>query len=122
MNEFILHAVATSLPTSGHSLSMGEFYTADIPRPSHEILQLKLNLHLNPCQFQLRHRISENSEALISFLPIRRPPRIRQQFWLIEYPAQSTQARTIPYRRDHRWSVTTFFSFRLTFDPSSGPT
>jgi hypothetical protein len=73
MNSSFVHAVAASLPNSGHSLlSMGEFYPANIPCPSHGLSQLKLNLLLNPYQLKLRHRIIKNCE----------------------YPAQPTQVST----------------------------
>ena len=61
MNSFFVHAVATSLPNSGHSLlSTGEF----CPCLSHALSRLKLNPLLNHFQLQLKHRISKNSKAL----------------------------------------------------------
>jgi hypothetical protein len=89
---------------------MGEFFPADIRCLSHGLSQLKPKNFLNPRQSQLRHRI--NSEALNTefrlFYP-GPPPRIRRHFWVIEYPAQSTQVRTFPYHRDRSWSVMSFF-------------
>jgi hypothetical protein len=109
-----MHAVAEPLANSGHSLlRMGELRPADIiPCPSHELSQLKLNLLLNPCQLQLSHRINKNSEALNTALLLFYPPRIQRRFWLIEYPAQSTQVRTFPYCRLSSWSVMSFFFFQ----------
>ena len=75
MNSSFVHTVATSLPNNSHSLlSMGEFC---IPCPSHDLSQLKLNLLLNPCQLQLRHRINKNGEAPSTTLLLSYPPRIR---------------------------------------------
>jgi len=112
MNLSFVHTVAASLPNSGHPLlSMGEF-CPDIPCPSHELSQLKLNF-LKRCQLQLRLRIKKNSKALnTTFYKL----RIRRHFWLIEYPAHSTQVHTFPYRRGRSWSITSFF-----FLPESPP-
>jgi hypothetical protein len=111
-----MHAVAEPLSNGGHSLlSMGELRPADIiPCLSHELSQLKLIFFPNPCQLQVRHRINKNSEsqALNTALLLFYPPRIRRHFWLIGYPAQSTQVRTFPYRRLRSWSVMSFFFFR----------
>jgi hypothetical protein len=111
MNSSFVHAVAASLPDSGHSHpNMGEFFPADIRCLSHGLSQLKPKIFLNPRQSQLRRRI--NSEALNTELRLfypGPPPRIRRHFWLVEYPAQSTQVRTFPYHRDRSWSVMSFF-------------
>jgi hypothetical protein len=112
MNSPFVHAVVTSPPNSGHSLlSMGEFYPADIPCPSHQLPQLRLNILLNRCQLILKHRINlnKNCEALNTALLLFYPSKIRQPFWLAEYPAQTTHVCTFPYRRDRSWSVMSFF-------------
>jgi hypothetical protein len=112
MDSFFAHhdAVAASLPNSGHSLlSMTAIYPADIPYPSQELSQLKLNPLLDPRQLQLRHRLNKISEAFNTTLLVFYPPRIRRHLWLIEYPAQSTQVRKFPYRCDRCWSVTSLF-------------
>jgi hypothetical protein len=109
LNSSFVRAVAVSLPNSGHPLpSMGMFCSANIPCPSRKLLQLKLNLLLNPCQLQLRHRISKNIEALNTALLLFYPPRIRRHLWLIECPAQSTRVRTFRYPRYRSWSVMCF--------------
>src|SRR6266852_959841 len=116
MNLSFVHTVAASLPNSGHPLlSMGEF-CPDIPCPSHELSQLKLNF-LKRCQLQLRLRIKKNSKALnTTFYKL----RIRRHFWLIEYPAYSTQVHTFPYRRGRSWSITSFFSFQSRLRSQQG--
>ena len=79
MNSSFVHAVVASLPNSGHPLlSMGDFYPADIPCPLYELSQLKLNLLLNLCQLQLRHRINKHSGVPNTALLLFYLARIRQ--------------------------------------------
>ena len=118
MNSPFIHAVAASLqvPTSGHSpLSMGDLCFANIPCPSHQLSQLKLNLVLNPCRLQVGQRINKDSEALNTT-----SPRIRRHFWLIEFSKRSTQVRTLAYHRNQCWSVTSSFSFQTLLRSQQG--